>query len=153
MKKIFKIRLILFIILLAISSSYPQQNNLTTKFNEKTKNQTISSSHIFNSIEQGIGKGEVSLLSAYFNNQTYFSLSNGINGYYSSNQAFYLLEDFFKLFKVISFRFNNIKEHKSNPYATGLYFYEYKGKRASAQVYVSLTRVGNNWKITQITIN
>ncbi len=54
------------------------------------------------------------MISKYFGQQTYFSFSNGINGYYSNNQAFYVLEDFFKLYKVTSFKFDYIKTDKNN---------------------------------------
>ena len=89
----------------------------------------------------------------YLNTPTYLSLSNGISGYYSSNQAFYVLEDFFNIYKVTSFHFQIIQVHDNLPYATGIYKYYFRGKRDSANVYISLKQVGDSWKITQITIN
>ena len=83
----------------------------------------------------------------------YLSLSNGISGYYSSNQAYYVLQDFFKIYHVTDFRFNNIKDDEDNVYATGLYNFIFKEKRESAQVYVSIKLTGKEWKITQLTIN
>jgi hypothetical protein len=128
-----------------------QENNFLNKFNSNKK--VVKIQVIFNQIEDAISKGNVSALSNYLSSQTYLSLSNGIRGYYSSNQTFYILEDFFKIYSVTSFRFDNLNSAENTPYATGVYNYEYRGKRNSAQVYISLNKIGRNWKITQITIN
>jgi len=132
-------------------SSFPQDSNFLNKLDKR--HQLNTSQNIFNEIELGISSGNVSAISRFFSSQTYFSLSNGINGYYSSNQAYYVLEDFFKIYKVMLFRFQNVQADDNNPYATGLYNFEFRGKRSTAQVYISLKKAGNNWKITQITIN
>lgn len=130
---------------------FPQEKNFLNKLhNEKSVNQEKI---IFSEIENGFAEGSVDRISNLFNAQTYFSLSNGVSGYYSSNQAFYILQDFFKIHQVISFRFSKIYSDANYPYATGSYFYEHKGKRESAKVFVALKRIGSNLKITQITIN
>lgn len=130
---------------------FAQEKNFLNKMNNE-KN-TIQEKRIFSEIESGFAEGNVGTISNLFNAQTYFSLSNGVSGYYSSNQAFYILQEFFKIHQVISFRFSNIYSDKNNPYATGSYFYELKGRRESAKVFIALKRVGNILKITQITIN
>ena len=104
-------------------------------------------------IESAISTGNVSALSSYFSSRTYFSLSNGVSGYFSTNQAYYILEDYFKIYHVISFRFNNIQTAEDKPYGIGVYNFEFKGKRDNSKVYVSLKSENDNWKITQITIN
>ena len=126
------------------------QNNKLAKSDNKQKN---SAEVILSEIENGISKGNVTSIFKHLSPQTYFSLTNGIRGYYSSNQAFYILEDFFKIYHVVSFRFHSIKPEEGNPYATGAYYYEFKGKRETAQVYVSLKNIGKSWKIIQITFN
>ena len=141
---------IIFIILIT-SVSYSQQTDPKTK--QEVKNRSQIDSQIYEEIESSIREGNVSGIAKYFGSQTYFSFSNGINGYYSSNQAYYVLEDFFKLYKVTSFRFDHIKNDKTSSYATGKYGYDHRGKRSSAQVYISLKKLGNNWNITQLTIN
>jgi hypothetical protein len=108
---------------------------------------------ILNEIENNIAKGNVAALSKNLSPLTYFSLSNGIRGYYSSNQAYYILEDYFKIYQVVSFRFHSLQAEDGNPYATGIYYYQYKGKRETAQVYISLKNTGKSWKIIQITFN
>ena len=141
----------LFLIIIFLGSSSAQERNYLNKF-DSSKNVVVKQ-NIFNNIEIAISKGNTSALSGYLASQTYLSLSNGIRGYYSSNQAYYVLEDFFRIYNVSSFRFDNLNSAEDTPYATGIYNYEYKGKRNSAQVYISLNRFGKSWKITQITIN
>ncbi len=146
MKKSFYIILSLFC-LNFVSYIYPQN------FNSKDNGKQSESYRIFSDISSGISNQDVESIARYFSSQTYLSLSNGISGYYSSNQAYYVLEDFFKIYRVTAFRFENIQSDSNNPYATGEYQFEYRGKRDLAQVYIALKKSGKNWKITQITIN
>jgi hypothetical protein len=143
--------LIFFVLITGLSdcSIYPQ-NNKITNIDSRIQN---SAKTILLDIENSIAKGNFNSLFKNLSPLTYFSLSNGIRGYYSSNQAYYILEDFFKIYQVISFRFHSIQAEDGNPYATGIYFYQYKGKRESSQVYISLKNTGKSWKITQITFN
>jgi Domain of unknown function (DUF4783) len=98
MKK--KFFLIFFInLILSISNiAFAQQNFSTGRSESKEQNDMPLS--IFNRLESAISTGSVSEISRYLNSQTYLSLSSGVSGYYSSNQAFYILEDFIsKIFK------------------------------------------------------
>lgn len=147
MKKLIYILIILFF----SSNSFPQQKDPKESFRNFNLNQMEE--QVFVEIGNALGEGRVSDISKYFGPQTYFSLSNGINGYYSSNQAFYILEDYFKIYKALYFKFDHIKTDKNSSYATGKFSYDNKGKRNNAQVYISLKKVGNNWNITQLTIN
>lgn len=144
-------KLLYIIILLFFSVSFAQTNNLTRKSETKKVNQ--QEEIIFKEIEAAIKDADVENLSKYFGQQTYFSFSNGTNGYYSSNQAFYVVEDFFKLYKVTSFKFDYVKVDKNNSHATGKYNYDNRGRRSTAQVYISIKKIGTNWIITQFTIN
>lgn len=141
----------LFLFLIFMGSVFAQEKNYLNKF-DSGKN-VAATQNVFNNIETAISKGNISTLSGYLASQTYLSLSNGIRGYYSSNQAYYILEDYFRIYNVKSFRFDNLNSADNTPYATGVYNYEYKGTRNSAQVYISMNKIGKNWKITQITIN
>ena len=84
--------------------------------------------------------------------QVYVNLRGGESGYYSANQAYYLLENYFKTRRLVNFNFTTIGESDSNPYATGSAGFNEKGSRERAQVYVSLSLAGNRWVITQINI-
>jgi hypothetical protein len=129
-----------------------QERNFLNKF-DTSKHAVTATQITFNRIESAIAQSDVNLLSPYLASQTYLSLSNGIRGYYSSNQTYYVLEDFFRIYNVTSFHFDNLNLDENIPYATGIYNYEFKGKRNTSQVYVSLKKTGNSLKITQITIN
>ena len=151
MNKLTKI-LFLFILLGSLSVLCYAQETEQYKDIDNQGN-SITARTAFEKIEGSISAGNVEGLSGYFSSQMYLSLSNGISGYYSSNQAYYVLQDFFKIYHVTDFRFNNIKDDEDNVYATGLYNFIFKEKRESAQVYVSIKLTGKEWKISQLTIN
>lgn len=147
---------IFFIIVIIISNciskiSFSQDNNLQQSLitDSNVNTQTI----IFNDIESGISSNDVKKLSKYFSPQPYISLINGVNGYYSSNQAYYILEDFLNTYKVLSFKINERKIDESVSSAKGEYYFEKKGKREIAHLYVTLSKSGSKWQITQISIN
>jgi hypothetical protein len=141
------------IIILNVTSDYlySQHNNLQGSFDSenKVKLQTV----IFKDIETGIVNNDVKKFSKYFSSQPYLSLVNGVNGYYSSNQAYYILEDFFNSFKVVSFKIDEIKTEGSTSYCKGNYYFEKKGRRETAHLYITLGKSGTRWHITQISIN
>jgi len=150
MKTFFLFAVISFIV---SGSSYlfAQHNNLQQNLNNgnKVKIQTV----IFNDIESGIISNNVKKFSQYFSSQPYISLVNGVNGYYSSNQAYYIIEDFFNSFKIVSFKMEETKTEGSVSYGKGNYYYEKKGRRQIAHLYITLSKSGNKWYITQISIN
>ncbi len=131
-------------------------NSAQEKENSKVKklnSDKVSAILVFHEIENGISTNNVSDYSRFFDSQIYLSLSNGVNGYYSSNQAYYVLVEYFKNYQAVSFKLGDVQEDESGIYSTGSYEYFYKGKRDQAHVYISLKNARNKWKITQITIN
>lgn len=130
---------------------YSQDYNIKNKL--KSKSNFHFENVIFKEIENGILERDVSKIARYFSPKPYLSFSNGVTGYFSSSQAYYVLEDFINIYKVISFKFDHKKNDSSVAYATGIYYYESKGKRDSAQVYITISKIGDNWFITQISIN
>ena len=104
-------------------------------------------------IQDAIVNKNVGTLVDHLSSQTYFNLPNGISGYYSSNQAYFVWEDFLKTYRVTSFNFDEINSNNNTPFATGNYDYYLKGKRNSAHIYLQLRNKGKKWRITQITIN
>ncbi|MBN1216316.1 MAG: DUF4783 domain-containing protein, partial [Candidatus Lokiarchaeota archaeon] len=108
--------------------------------------------NIFSQLEKGLNNGVVSEFSQYFYNDTYISLANGITGYYTANQSFYILQDFLSLYVPFKFSFSNISTDINSPFATGSFKYDYKGVRSTARVFISLKSFGDKWHITQITI-
>ena len=151
MKNIFLFFLVFLLTLSFTDQLLSQHNNLQNSLNsnQKVKIQSV----ILNEIETSIQNNDIKSLAKYFTSQPYISLINGVNGYYSSNQAYYILEDFFNSFKVVSFNFDEKKAEESVSYGKGTYFYERKGKRETAHLYITLNKAGSKWYITQISIN
>ncbi len=108
---------------------------------------------IFTKIEEGFNTGDVEKFAKFFSSQTYASLKDGVSGYYSPNQFFFILQNYFSVYKPINFRFVTSDDKSDNPYAAGYFKYEVKGVRKSSQVYISLKVIGNSWKISHISIN
>ncbi|MBI4536042.1 MAG: DUF4783 domain-containing protein [Ignavibacteriae bacterium] len=107
---------------------------------------------IFEGVQQGLSSGNIGVFAEHFASQVFVNLRDGESGYYSANQAYYVLENYFRSRRVMSFDFTTIGESESNPYATGSAGLSFKGTREIAQVYVSLSRAGDRWVITQINI-
>lgn len=107
---------------------------------------------LFTSIQRNLASGNISSLAQHLAPQVQVNFRGGENGYYSANQAYYLLDNYFRSRKILGFEFSTIGESDSNPYATGGASFNYKGSREYAQVYVSLSRTGRQWLITQINI-
>jgi hypothetical protein len=107
---------------------------------------------IFEDVEVGVSTGNVSLLSKYFAPHVAISLRGGESGTFSSNQAYYVLQNFFKLRRFGRFAFSTIGESDAHPYASGSVAFTHKGNRELAQVYVALTFVGERYVITQMTV-
>ncbi len=108
--------------------------------------------NIFSSVQRGISAGSVEAFSGHMAPQVYVSLRGGESGYYSASQAYYLLDNYFRIRKFGTFNFTTIGESDSNPYATGSARCTAGGGREFAQIYVSLSHTGERWVITQINI-
>ena len=146
MKKLF----IAIIFLLGTQILVAQENQLKQNLNSNSLN---SAAHgLLDDIEKGISDTKTSNISPYLSSQVYLSFLNGISGYYSSNQAYYVIEKFLEEYRVISFRFNKFKLNATSPYAIGTYYYEHKGNRSEAKVFVTLKFTRKSWQVTQISI-
>lgn len=108
---------------------------------------------IFNKIESGIKEFDVKKFSDYFQSETFVSFVNGVSGNFSSNQLFFIVQDFINTYKPISFRITKISSGQNYSFATGFYDYSYEGIRGVAKFYISLKIEHGNWRISQISIN
>lgn len=106
---------------------------------------------IFKKIEEGFNQNDIKMFDELFGKQIYLSLFNGVSGYYTSNQAFYVLKDFMNITRPEKFSFSKIHDGES-PYATGEFNFTSAGKRGKAKIYISLSAWGQAWRISQITI-
>jgi hypothetical protein len=104
-------------------------------------------------IGNGMSSGKIASFSNLFSSQIYLNLSNGVSAYYSSNQAYYVIQDFLRTHQAISLNINDVQEDEENVYATGTYNFLVNGRREFSQIYISLKHCTNKWQITQITIN
>lgn len=107
---------------------------------------------LFNVVQKSLNSGNVSTLAQHLAPQVQVNFRGAESGYYSASQAYYLLENYFRSRKILGFEFSTIGESDSNPYATGGASFNFRGSREYAQIYVSLSRSGRRWLITQINI-
>ncbi|MBK7265268.1 MAG: DUF4783 domain-containing protein [Ignavibacteriales bacterium] len=147
MKKYLKITLIIWLLSLTAGA---QVSNLTDK--SKNFRSIPEPSEVFFDLENGLKHGDPSKFSKYLSENSYISLPNGVSGYFSSNQSFYILKDFFKSFDPVNFSFSQTGG-KKDPVATGGLIYESNGKREHAIVYITLQYESNFWRVTQLTVN
>jgi hypothetical protein len=105
---------------------------------------------IFTAVESGIDDGIVENFSGYFGKQVYVSVTGEESGYYSTNQAYYILKNFMNARKPLGFTFTTFGMTDKIPFATGRAAFRFKGNREYFQVYVSLCRVENNWVIDKV---
>jgi hypothetical protein len=147
MKKI----IILILSLIIGQQIFAQKDPLRSDL--KTSSQNTLAYEILEEIEMGIAKTKLSIISPHLSSQIYLSFLNGVSGYYSSNQAYYVLENFINEYKVISFKFDSFNFNTITPFAKGTYYYEHKGNRSEAKVYLTMKLTGKKWQITQISIN
>lgn len=146
-------RILIFLSLIVSISNIVLAQDERNISKEGNVSQLSSFNNALESIELGLKMGKVSELSHFVDNQIYLNLSNGIIGYYSSNQAYYVLADFFKSHRMISIDFDNSLSNNSNPIAIGNCQYFSNDKQESAQIYISLKFINKKWKLSQITIN
>jgi hypothetical protein len=78
-------------------------------------------------------------------------LASGYSGYCSKNQAYYVLQGYFSVHQPVGFRISAVGSGRA-PYATGVYSFEARNKRGTAQVFISLKWTNAGWLISQLTI-
>ena len=100
-------------------------------------------------IERGIGKADVAAFSAHFARQVAVNIRGGENGYFSANQAYYLLQSYFTAHRAVQFKFTTIGETAGIPFATGGGSFTFRGSKQTVQIYVTFRRSGERWLITQ----
>jgi hypothetical protein len=107
---------------------------------------------VFDEIEAAILAGDVKKLSPYFGRQMNLNLHAGMSGYFSSNQSYYILQNYFSSKKILSFRFTSRKPDDASPFATGGGTARTKGINEILQFYVSLVEVDSRWVISQFNV-
>jgi hypothetical protein len=114
--------------------------------------QTGEKKELFRTIQNGVASGEVESLSRHFGSNIYLNIRGTESGYFSANQAYYVLQNFFNQNKPVAFSFTSYGESGESPYATGRGSINVKGNREFIQVYVSLVKFKDRWVIEQFNI-
>lgn len=143
------------LVVLTGTSAFSQVRTLTNSLRnaeEATAQDRVEFSAKFESIRQAIVHSDMAMLSQHMGSQVSLNLRGGEGGSYSSNQAYYVLTNYFRTRKLVGLDFTSIGESESTPYAAGVALFNVKGTRDQAQVYVSLTQSGDRWVIAQINI-
>jgi hypothetical protein len=107
---------------------------------------------LFRTVQHGVASGEIESLSRHFGANVYLNIRGAESGYFSANQAHYVLQNFFNQHKPVSFSFTSYGESGGSPYATGRGSINVKGNREFIQIYVSLARFKDRWIIGQFNI-
>lgn len=102
--------------------------------------------------KDALSSGKIVLLRPSLGKRIHLNFFTGINGYYSAEQAFRILESHFSTHKAISFSFSSRNFSVRNPYGFGPLTYEWRGRRQTAEMFLSLALVDDTWVINQITI-
>ena len=107
---------------------------------------------LFDRIQRLITSGSVEGLLADLAPTVDMNIVGEEPGRYSSNQAASILSRFFLARKPLAFSFTSVADAVPLPYATGPLSSIQRGNRETAQVYVSLRRIGSRWRIAQLNI-
>jgi hypothetical protein len=107
---------------------------------------------MFRAIQDAIASGSIAVLRGYFGEQVSLNLQRIESGVYSGNQAASILGTYFEPRQTVSFFFSRTSDAVANPYATGRLTLVHKGDRESVQVYVSLSRRGSTWIVSEFNV-
>jgi hypothetical protein len=112
----------------------------------------VLQTQVLGEIQDAISRGEMRILAQYLGPQVYLSLKGSEAGYYSANQALFVLQNYFSVHRPISFSFSTQGEVEDNPFATGRGYLNMRGIRESVQVYVSLVRHNGRWVVSEFNV-
>lgn len=116
------------------------------------KPQQAEARKLFGQIELAIVNASFITSSSSFAQQVFVNMSGGESGYFSANQTVSILQRYLSSRTSLSFTFSRFNDAGSTPYATGRLTSLLRGRRESAQIYVSLRHQDSKWVITQFNI-
>ncbi|MBL0173804.1 MAG: DUF4783 domain-containing protein [Ignavibacteria bacterium] len=103
-------------------------------------------------IEGALASGDSRSLLPFLNAKMFLTLFTGESGYYSAEQAAFILRNFFHTHSSIGCSFHNTNVGDDSAFGVGTLTFVKRGQRGSAQVFVSLAAGKGGWRITQITV-
>jgi hypothetical protein len=107
---------------------------------------------MFREIEHGIRTEDTRAITKHFGKQVFLSLQNIESAYYSSNQASFIVQDFFNTHHIITFKLSSVNSSEPSPYATGGGTIRVKNTREILQVYIGLTMADDHWVISEFNM-
>ena len=130
----------------------PRTDLLNIQNPQLRRPQQAEARKLFGQIEQVIVNASLSSSSVNFAQQVFVNMSSGESGYFSANQTVSILQRYLSGRTSLSFEFSRFNDTGSTPYATGRLTSIARGRRESAQIYVSLRHQDSRWVITQFNI-
>ncbi len=115
--------------------------------------QQTEPAEIFDDFRNGVIYNDVSEFTKHFKGDVLIKLRNGVADYFSPNQAYFVLKDFFDSYEVVSFGYKNISAEGNFPSASGELTFKHNGMNGTALAFISLEKKNGEWVIVQITIN
>lgn len=107
---------------------------------------------IFQDVEAGILQSDVKSFSRYFDKNIYVTLREGETGFFSANQALYVLQNYFESHRFVRFTFSTINVTDTPLYATGGGTYISRGSQEHIQIYITVSQVRSGYVITQFCV-
>ncbi|GBD90710.1 hypothetical protein BMS3Abin04_01429 [bacterium BMS3Abin04] len=141
---------IIIILILSILEVNAQNNFAKSMFGLQQKE---SAKIVFQEIQKGFNSNDISKIAKFIKDDTFINLKNGVSDYFSSSQAYYVLNEFFKAYHTVSVKLDNIKVKNEYSYASGKLIYKRSGVSGTAQVFISLRKTRVGWIIIQLTVS
>ena len=107
----------------------------------------------FVDIGDGFNYSNVFSITPYFVSEVYLNIRGEDKGYYSSDQAKNILDNFLTNYPVSGFKWRNSSRSDLYAFATGKYKYKKNGYLNEFDISVSLNYIDDSWLIDQIIIN
>jgi hypothetical protein len=144
--------LLLTMFILPLQSQIAQQNSFQASSIQSKEPDTEKLNSIFQDIQSGLITNDVNLILRYISKHVKLNLRGSDNGYFSENQALYILDNYFSTRKVINYQFTVKKLADVVPYAIGEGYWNIKGRQEKFQAYITMYVRDNHWVITQFKI-
>lgn len=113
----------------------------------------INAADVLVKIESAFNDGDVTKISEFIDNKTYFSFTPDLSGYFSYSQVYNLLKDYFEVYDPIKFRFMSKNIETNSPFGWGELIYMKNGVRGTHKIFISLQHSEQDFNISQISIN
>jgi hypothetical protein len=119
---------------------------------QKNTDKTAQREKVIRDVETGILQNDVKSFSRYFDKNIYITLREGETGYFSANQAVYVLQNYFESHRFLRFTFSTVNIADTPLYATGGGIFISKGSQENVQIYITVSNVRGGYVITQFCV-